>query len=42
MVDLVQWAATISGIIAAIMVAGKFSARITGWGFVIFAASSVG
>lgn len=42
MVDLVQWYATISGIVAAIMVAGKFSARITGWGFVIFAFSSIG
>lgn len=42
MVELVQWSATILGIIAAIMVAGKFSARITGWGFVIFAVSSVG
>ncbi|RYG35279.1 MAG: hypothetical protein EON93_06795 [Burkholderiales bacterium] len=42
MVDLVQWSATILGIIAAIMVAGKFSARITGWGFVIFAVSSIG
>lgn len=42
MADAIQWAATISGIIAAIMVAGKFSARITGWGFVLFAFSSVG
>ena len=42
MADIVQWFATISGIIAAVMVAGKFSARIAGWGFVIFAFSSVG
>jgi len=42
MTDLIQWAATITGIIAAIMVAGKFSGQITGWGFVIFTASSVG
>jgi uncharacterized protein with PQ loop repeat len=42
MADIVQWMATISGIIAAVMVAGKFSGKITGWGFVIFAASSVG
>jgi uncharacterized membrane protein len=41
MADIVQWMATISGIIAAVMVAGKFSGKITGWGFVIFAASSV-
>lgn len=42
MADIVQWYATLTGIIAAIMVAGKFSARITGWGFVLFAFSSVG
>jgi hypothetical protein len=42
MADIVQWMATISGIIAAVMVAGKFSGKITGWGFVIFAVSSVG
>ena len=42
MVDTVQWIATITGIIAAIMVAGKFSGKITGWGFVVFAVSSVG
>lgn len=42
MADIVQWYATLSGIIAAIMVAGRFSARITGWGFVLFAFSSIG
>ena len=42
MADTVQWAATLTGIVAAIMVAGKFSGRITGWGFVLFAVSSVG
>jgi hypothetical protein len=42
MTDIVQWAATISGIVAAIMVAGKFGGRITGWGFVVFAFSAVG
>jgi hypothetical protein len=42
MEDAIQWTATITGIIAAIMVAGKFSGRTTGWGFVVFAASSIG
>jgi uncharacterized protein with PQ loop repeat len=42
MADIVQWMAMATGIIAAVMVAGKFSARITGWGFVIFAISSIG
>jgi uncharacterized membrane protein len=42
MVDVIQWAATLTGIIAAIMVAGKFSGRVTGWGFAVFAVSSVG
>lgn len=42
MTDVIQWTATISGVIAAILVAGRFSSRLTGWGFVIFAVSSVG
>jgi len=42
MVDIIQWAATATGIVAAIMVAGKFSARITGIGFLIFTVSSIG
>lgn len=42
MPDTVQWIATITGIIAAIMVAGKFSGKTTGWGFVVFALSSIG
>ncbi|MDZ4762856.1 MAG: hypothetical protein SGJ21_17495 [Alphaproteobacteria bacterium] len=42
MTDIIQWAATITGIAAAIMVAGKFSTRITGIGFLVFAVSSVG
>ena len=41
MEDTVQWAATITGIIAAITVAGNFGAKITGWGFLIFTFSSV-
>lgn len=42
MVDAVQWAATITGIVAAITVAGNFGAKITGWGFLIFTFSSIG
>lgn len=42
MADTIQWFATITGIVAAIMVAGRFSTRITGWGFVVFTASSIG
>ncbi len=38
----IQWAAMALGIVAAIMVAAKINAKITGWGFVIFAVSSVG
>lgn len=41
MVDVIQWLATISGIIAAVMVATNLSARITGWGFVVFTGSSI-
>lgn len=32
MVDIIQWAATFTGIAAAIMVAGKFPGPVTGWG----------
>lgn len=42
MIDIIQWAATLTGIAAAIMVAGKFSGQITGWGFAVFAISSCG
>jgi hypothetical protein len=42
MTDIIQWAATITGIAAAILVALNLGARLTGWGFVIFAVSSIG
>lgn len=41
MIDAIQWTATLTGIVAAILVAGKFPGRITGWGFVIFTVSSI-
>lgn len=41
LIEILKWAASISGMIAALMVAGDFGRRVTGWGFVIFTASSV-
>lgn len=40
--QIIQWVSMGLGIVAAVMVASKLSPAITGWGFVIFAASSVG
>ena len=34
--DILEWYATISGIIAAFMLAGDFGRRVTGYGFVLF------
>lgn len=39
--DILQWSATFTGIVAAIMVALNFDAKISGWGFVIFSLSSL-
>ena len=39
--DALKWGAAISGIVAAFMVSLDFGRRITGWGFVIFVASSL-
>lgn len=41
LVDILRWTASISGMIAALMVALNAGARITGWGFVLFCGSSV-
>ena len=38
---LLEWAATGTGIAAAVIVSLNLGARITGWGFVIFTVSSV-
>lgn len=36
-----KWFATVTGIVAALMVAWDHGRRVTGWGFVIFAGSSI-
>ena len=36
-----KWFAAISGVIAAFMVAADYGRKTTGWGFVIFVASSI-
>ncbi len=41
LVQGIKWVATISGIIAAFMVALDSGRRVTGWGFVIFVGSSI-
>jgi len=41
LVQGIKWAATISGIVAAFMVSLDSGRRVTGWGFVIFVASSI-
>ena len=37
-----KWYAAISGTIAALMVAADYGRKTTGWGFVLFVASSIG
>lgn len=39
--DIVKWAASISGILAALMVSLDLGRRITGFGFVLFVGSSI-
>lgn len=39
--DIARWAASITGMIAAIMVAANAGPRITGTGFVVFCVSSI-
>lgn len=39
--EMLEWYATISGIIAALMLAGDFGRRITGFGFVLFCTMNV-
>lgn len=41
LIDILRWTASISGMIAAILVALNAGARITGIGFIIFSGSSV-
>ncbi|WP_193504362.1 hypothetical protein [Sphingosinithalassobacter portus] len=39
--EILKWFAAGSGIIAAFMVSLDFGRRVTGWGFVLFVASSI-
>ncbi|MDM8010177.1 MAG: hypothetical protein QUV08_04355 [Parasphingorhabdus sp.] len=41
LVDILRWTASISGMIAALMVALNAGAKITGWGFILFCGSSI-
>lgn len=41
MADILQWSASISGMIAALIVAADLGRRRTGWGFVLFTLSSL-
>ena len=41
MEDIIQWFATITGIVAATMVALNISAKVSGYGFIIFTGSSI-
>ena len=41
LVQAIKWGATASGIVAAFMVSLDSGRRVTGWGFVIFVASSI-
>ena len=39
--SILEWYATISGIIAAIMLAGDFGRRVTGFGFILFCTMNI-
>jgi uncharacterized membrane protein YphA (DoxX/SURF4 family) len=39
--ETLEWYATISGVIAAIMLAGDFGRRVTGFGFVLFCTMNI-
>lgn len=41
MIDMLGWFAMASGIIAAVMVSIDAGRKVTGWGFVVFTASSL-
>ena len=41
LVDILKWAASISGIAAALMISLDLGRRVTGWGFALFVASSI-
>ena len=39
--ETIEWYATISGVVAALMLAGDFGRRITGFGFVLFCTMNI-
>ena len=39
--EMLEWYATVSGVIAAIMLAGDFGRRVTGFGFILFCTMNV-
>jgi hypothetical protein len=39
--ELLEWYATVSGVIAAIMLAGDFGRRVTGFGFILFCTMNI-
>jgi len=39
--QILEWYATISGVIAAIMLAGDFGRRVTGFGFILFCTMNI-
>ena len=41
LITVLKWAASISGMIAALMVSLDLGRRVTGWGFVVFVGSSI-
>jgi uncharacterized membrane protein YphA (DoxX/SURF4 family) len=39
--EILEWYATISGVIAAIMLAGDFGRKVTGFGFILFCTMNI-
>jgi hypothetical protein len=39
--EILEWYATISGIVAALMLAGDFGRRVTGFGFILFCTMNI-
>ena len=39
--EILEWYATISGVIAALMLAGDFGRRVTGFGFILFCTMNI-
>ena len=39
--EMIEWYATISGVVAALMLAGDFGRRITGFGFILFCTMNI-